>query len=64
MSDIIDLTLVELTEKIKKKEVSSREVTSAYVDRSKKSKKLNTYITENFDDAIKASSKFDAKSKF
>ena len=61
MSDIIDLTLVELIEKIKKKEVSSKEVTVAYVDRSKRSKKLNTYITENFDDAIKASSKFDAK---
>ena len=32
-----------------KKDVSSKEVTTAYVDRSKKSKKLNTYITDNFE---------------
>ena len=38
MSNIIDLTLSELVNKIKSKEISSTEVTSAYVDRSKNQK--------------------------
>ena len=59
MSDIIDLTLVELVDKIKKKEISSKEVTTAYVDRSQKSKKLNTYVTENFENALKKADNFD-----
>ena len=49
MSNIIDLTLVELVSKIKKKEISSKELTTAYVERCEKSKKLNTYITEDFE---------------
>ena len=59
MSDIIDLTLVELVDKIKKKEISSKEVTAAYVDRSQKSKKLNTYVTEDFENALKKADYFD-----
>ena len=59
MSDIIDLTLVELVNKIKKKEISSKEVTSAYIDRSQKSKKLNTYVTEDFENALKKADNFD-----
>ena len=59
MSNIIDLTLVELVNKIKKKEISSKEVTTAYVDRSEKSKKLNTYITEDFENALKKADNFD-----
>ena len=48
MTNITDFTLLELVNKIKKKEISSKEITKAYVDRSKKSKKLNAYVTENF----------------
>ena len=59
MSNIIDLTLVELVDKIKKKEISSKEVTAAYVDRSQKSKKLNTYVTEDFEIALKKADNFD-----
>ena len=59
MPDIIDLTLVELVDKIKKKEISSKEVTAAYVDRSQKSKKLNTYVTEDFENALKKADNFD-----
>ena len=59
MTDIIDLTLVELVDKIKKKEISSKEVTAAYVDRSQKSKKLNTYVTEDFEIALKKADNFD-----
>ena len=47
MSNILDFTLVDLVEKIKKKDLSSKEITKAYVERSEKSKKLNTYISIN-----------------
>ena len=61
MTDIIDLTLTEIVKKIKSKEISSNDITSAYVERSKSSKKLNTYVEETFDEALKNSKKFDAK---
>ncbi len=61
MNNLIDLSLSELVSKIKSKEISSNEVTSAYVERSKISKKLNAYIEETFDVAIENSKKFDAK---
>ena len=41
MTNLIDLTLSELLKKIKSKEISSKEITTAYIERSKKSKKLN-----------------------
>ena len=64
MSEIIDLNLLDLVQKIKKKELSSREVTKAFVDRSEKSKKLNVYITDNFNEAIKSAENFDSKPNF
>jgi len=59
MSNIIDLTLVELVNKIKKKEISAKEITKTYVERCEKSKKLNTYITEDFENALKKADDFD-----
>ena len=64
MSNIIDLKLFELVEKIKKKEISSNEVTKAFIDRSQKSKKLNSYITENFENALQKAKQFDEKPDF
>lgn len=64
MSSITDLKLVELVDKIKKKELSSTEVTIAFIERSKKSKKLNAYISENYENAIKKSKIFDQKPDF
>ena len=64
MSNIIDLKLFELVEKIKKKEISSTEVTKAFIDRSQKSKKLNSYITENFENALQKAKQFDEKPDF
>ena len=61
MTNIIDLTLNELVDKIKSKDISSKEITSAYVERAKSSKKLNAFIEETFDQAIKNSESFDAK---
>ncbi len=61
MTNITDLTLVELVNKVKKKELSSKEITTAYVNRSEKSKKLNTYITDNFENSLKKANDFDNK---
>ena len=59
MTDITELTLAQLVNKIKKKDISSKEITTAYVNRSEKSKKLNAYITENFENALKKANDFD-----
>ena len=64
MNNITDLKLVELVDKIKKKELSSAEVTIAFIERSKKSKKLNAYISENYENAIKKAKIFDQKPDF
>ena len=55
MSNLIDLTLSELVTKIKSKEILSTEVTKAYIERSKLSKKLNTYVEETFEKALENS---------
>ncbi len=59
MTEITDLTLNEIVTNIKKKKISSTEVTKSFVERSEKSKKLNAYITENFSSAIEQAKKFD-----
>ena len=64
MSDIINLTLTELVKKIKSKEISSTDITSNYIERSKSSKKLNTYVEETFEQALKDAKKFDSKPDF
>ncbi len=64
MSDIINLNLSELVSNIKDKKVSSNEVTNAYIERSKKSKYLNSYNEETFDEASKKSKEFDSKPDF
>ncbi len=64
MSDITSLTLTELVTNIKDKKLSSLEITKAFVERSEKSKELNTYITEDFSSAINKAKKFDEKPNF
>ena len=59
MTDITELPLNEIVTNIKKKKISSTEVTKSFVERSEKSKKLNVYITENFSSAIEQAKKFD-----
>mgnify|MGYP001474084289 CR=1 FL=1 len=59
MSELTSLTLTELVKNIKEKKISSSEITKAFIDRSEKSKKLNTYITEDFASAIEKAKKFD-----
>ena len=61
MSNISELTLTKIVNGIKKKDFTSEEVTISFINNSKKSKKLNSYITECFDDALKAAKNFDKK---
>jgi len=61
MSDITSQSLSSLVKNIKEKKLSSEEVTTAFVDRSEKSKELNSYITEDFSNAIDKAKKFDEK---
>ena len=53
MSDITKLSLNELIQNIRNKKLSSTEITNSFIERSEKSKKLNTYVTEDFENALK-----------
>jgi len=64
MTDITSLSLFELIKNIKEKKISSNEAAKSFVDRSQKSKKLNTYVTENFENCLKLSKEFDNKPNF
>jgi len=64
MPDISELTLTKIVNGIKKKEFTSEEVTNSFIKKSQKSKKLNTYITECFEEALKAAKNFDTKKDF
>ena len=64
MSNIHKLTLTKIVNGIKKKDFTSEDVTNSFINNSKKSKKLNSYITECFDEALKAAKNFDKKKDF
>jgi len=61
MSGITSQSLTSLVKNIKEKKLSSEDVTKAFVERSEKSKELNSYITEDFSNAIDKAKKFDEK---
>ena len=64
MSDITSLTLTELIKNIKDKKISSVETTKAFIDRGEKSRDLNSYITEDFSNALLKAKNFDQKPNF
>ena len=64
MSDITSFTLTELVKNIKDKKISSEETTKAFIDRGEKSRDLNTYITEDFSNALLKAKSFDQKPNF
>ena len=64
MSEINNLKLCDLVDKIKNKKLSSKEITEAFINRSNKSSKLNSYITDNFDNALNLAKEFDEKPDF
>jgi aspartyl-tRNA(Asn)/glutamyl-tRNA(Gln) amidotransferase subunit A len=59
MSDITIQSLTSLVKNVKDKKLSSEEITKAFVKRSEKSKELNSYISEDFSNAIDKAKKFD-----
>ena len=59
MSDITSQSLTLLVKNVKEKKLSSEDVTKAFVERSEKSKEINSYISENFLNAIDRAKKFD-----
>ena len=64
MTNFSKFSLTKIVSGIKKKDFTSEEVTKSFIENSKKSKKLNTYITECFDMAIDSAKKFDKKKDF
>ena len=52
MTNLTKNSLIENINLIKKKEIKSEELTSAYVQNIKKGKKLNSFITECCESAI------------
>ncbi|MDC1378453.1 Asp-tRNA(Asn)/Glu-tRNA(Gln) amidotransferase subunit GatA [Pelagibacteraceae bacterium] len=64
MLDITSLTLTELVKNIKDKKISSEETTKAFIDRGEKSRDLNSYITEDFSNALLKAKNFDQKPNF
>ena len=64
MSKISELSLTRIVNGIKKKDFTSEEVTQSFIDNSEKSKKLNTYITQCFDQALKFAKNFDKKKNY
>ena len=64
MSDITSLTLTELVKNIKDKKISSEEATKAFIERGEKSRDLNTYITEDFSNALMKAKNFDQNPNF
>ena len=64
MSNISKFSLTKIVNGIKKKEFSSEEVTRSFINNYKKSEKLNTYITECFDEALKKSKDFDKRKDY
>jgi len=61
MSDITSQSLTSLVKNIKEKKLSSEDVTKAFVIRSEKSNELNSYISEDFSNALNKAIKFDEK---
>ena len=59
MSDITSQSLSSLINNTKNKKLSSEDVTKAVIDRSAKSKELNTYVTDDFINTILKAKKFD-----
>ena len=64
MTNILGLSLTKLVSGIKKKDFTSEEVTKSFIDNSKRSKKLNVYITDCFEIAIKSAKSFDKNKNY
>ena len=64
MESITNLTVHELVEKLKNNELTSEEITKAYIDRiNEKEKDVDAFVTLTTDDALNESKKIDEKRK-
>ena len=61
MKDLAKKTLISLVKGIKKKDFTSEEITNLFIENSENAKKLNTYITTNFNKALDQAKEFDKK---
>ena len=64
MVDLNNTSLLEIIKLIKKKKISSLEITNHYIKNIEKGKTLNSFITTCFEESIKKSKSFDQKKNF
>ena len=64
MADITNQSLNEIIEKVKTKEISSTDLTKAYIKNIESAKKLNAFVTTTFDKALDKAKQFDNKPNF
>ena len=64
MSDLNKSSLTNIVNLIKKKKISSLEVTNHFIKNIENSRKLNSFITTCFEEAIKKAKEFDKKKNF
>ena len=64
MSDITNQSLNQIIKRIKTKEISSTDLTKAYIKNIEGAQKLNAFVTTTFDYALDKATKFDNKPNF
>ncbi len=64
MSDLTNKNLKEIVENIKLKKISSLDLTQAYIKNIEGAKKLNTFVTTTFDQALEKAKQFDQKPNY
>ncbi|MFL2888428.1 MAG: Asp-tRNA(Asn)/Glu-tRNA(Gln) amidotransferase GatCAB subunit A [Pelagibacterales bacterium MED-G40] len=64
MNDITNQSLDEIIKKIKSKEISSVELTKLFIKNIENAKKLNTFVTTAFEQALDNAKKFDDNPNF
>jgi len=64
MKDFKKKTLCYLVKGIKKKDFTSEEITNFFIENSKNGKKLNTFITTNFEKALDEAKNFDKNKNY
>ena len=64
MKDLTKKTLCNLVKGIKKKDFTSEEITNFFIENSKNGKKLNTFITTNFEKALDEAKNFDKNKNY
>ena len=64
MTDITNQSLNEIIQNVKTKKISSTDLTKAYIKNIEGAKKLNTFVTTTFDQALDKAKQFDTKPNF